>query len=222
MFRSNGQEDPVLRKPHFQLAAFNPFSDRRWQDAVSGRTRGLNRTGAVLCRYDPGKGREPCAIGGDCSLAVGPEPDGAMSGPGLAAAVAGFVDLEGVVGQDAESLLSERGGERGFAASGRPHEHECARLGLDGAGVEDEFALSAEGQGEDLVEIEMLDGGQGRARDGVASDRCAVGGQLEIGHAGEPGDVMMSAKIKIRPWGAVGSRPEMEGRAVERRLGTRI
>ncbi len=30
MFRSNGQEDPVLRKPHFQLAAFNPFSDRRW------------------------------------------------------------------------------------------------------------------------------------------------------------------------------------------------
>ncbi len=47
MFRSNGQEDPVLRKPHFQLAAFNPFSDRRWQQGIA---RGAGRRDLLLIR----------------------------------------------------------------------------------------------------------------------------------------------------------------------------
>jgi hypothetical protein len=122
--------------------------------------------------------------------------------------------LQAVVCQKSMPRRRKAGCERRLAAAGRSRECYALSLDFDRAGVQDQPPLTAKGQGNRLIEIQMFRRGFLHARCSPHGDVLAIERNFEVGQARESQQISVRQAMEQGPQGTVREYP-----AVKRGLG---
>lgn len=132
-----------------------------------------------------------------------------MAGPGQVG-ISPFFQLQAVVGQEAVAAGGEAGRQRGLALPRKPQEGDGEVLDFDGSGMQHELELSAQGQRQHLVAIEVVDRLAGNPMIRISRYFASVGRNGEIGYIGEAKQVTVASAVEAGPGCAVREGPLME------------
>ena len=132
------------------------------------------------------------------------------------------VDPHRIVAEEAIARAGQRRRQRRLAGARGPEERRGGAGGeFDAAAMKHQVAPARLGERMDLVAQQLLDDRVVDAGAGKGDDRAAVGGEIEVGAAGEADRRAAFAAVEQRREGSVGEGPAMKRFGVNRRLGAR-